>query len=331
MAWTEDVLGAEFSAQQLPVVDSGTHSTVTLVRHDPSMRMDNERPQPTVLYVHGWSDYFANPELAKAVAAAGFRFYALDLHGHGRNLTDDVLATGAVPGMAADLSEYRQDFETALTAMASDGAAVDPEHLVVIAHSTGGLTMSLLQLEQPGQVAGLALATPWIAPQGFNWLDPLIVAVARAVPKSWHAKRLPVVVNTNYHRTLSADREGTWRVDPRWRPRNSFPITLNLLASTARARLRLLELHRAGHTVGAPVLLQSARRSLLVPWWSKQMHHVDTVLDVAAIRRRATVLSPQPTVIAYDGAIHDVHRSAPSVRAKTFADLQSWLTGLDLG
>lgn len=328
MEWSEDVLGPEFSVRQMPVTGRGSHTTMSLVRF-------NQRPagipRGTVLYVHGWSDYFANPELAQAVVEAGFHFYALDLHGYGRNLTEEVLSTGEVPGMAADLTEYREDFDVARTAILDDGKPADPQHLVVVAHSTGGLTMSLLLMEEPGEVAGLALATPWIAPQGHPWVDHLITALAALIPQRWHGLKIPVPVNTNYHRTLSADREGSWSVDPQWRPKRSFPITVNLLVSTARARLRILDLGRGGGTVGAPVLLQISRRSLLVPWWSERMHAVDTVLDVEAIRRRIGLLSRSPRVISYDGALHDVHRSAPAIRRQAFQDLQDWLGELPMG
>lgn len=325
--WTQDVLGPNFSAVSFPVNGRGDHTHATLVRYDPSTVGTT---RGTMLYVHGWSDYFANRELAAAVAEAGFRFYALDFHGYGRNLTDDVLATGEIPGMAADLREYAPDVRAARQIIADDGGHADSEHLVILAHSTGGLTMSLLLMEEPGQVAGLALATPWIAPQGFPWVDRLVLAATNLVPRRFHDRILSVPVNTFYHRTLSSDREGEWEVDPRWRPKFSFPITVNLLRSTALARERLLELHAAGRDVGTPVLLQTAKRSLLLPWWDRRMHTRDSVLDVEAIRRRATVLHPTPTVISYDGAIHDVHRSAEPVRAQAFSDLQNWLSALPI-
>lgn len=328
MQWSRDVLGADFSMVRIPVPGDGVHTTMSLVRYDPGP-LDQARG--VVLYVHGWSDYFANPELAQHVAQAGFHFYAMDLHGYGRNLTDDVLATGQVPGTTADLRHYQPDFDAAQRVITMEHGPQIARNLVVIAHSTGGLIMSLLLMETPQPIVGLALATPWIAPQGWGWLDPLMAACGKFVPPSWGGRRLPVRVNTNYHRSLSNDRDGEWFVDPRWRPKDSFPLTVNFLVSTARARLRLLELARKGNTVGAPVLLQISRRSLLVPWWEERMHTVDTVLDVVSIRRRIARLHPIPRVINYDGAIHDVHRSAPTIRQRAFRDLQDWLSSLPLG
>lgn len=328
VSWGPDVLGPSFSASSFAVAGRGEHTSATLVRYEPGR---GPAPRGTVLYVHGWSDYFANPELARTVTAAGFRFYALDLHGYGRNLTDEVLASGHIPGLATDLREYWPDFQAAREVMMADGAAVDPRHLVVLAHSTGSLTMSLLLMEHPGQVAGLGLATPWIAPHGFPWIDRLVLAAAGLLPERFHDRRLPVRANTHYHRTLSSTRDGVWEVDPRWRPERSFPITPSLLTSTAQARERLLDLHADGRDVGAPVLVQTSKRSLLLPWWDERKHARDSVLDVKAIRRRSTVLHPAPKVISYDGAIHDVHRSATPIREQAFRDLQQWLGELDLG
>lgn len=328
MHWSQDVLGAEFSVTHAEVPGSGLHKTISVVRHN---LKPESTPRGAVLYVHGWSDYFANPEIASAATEAGFYFYALDLHGYGRNLTDQILATGEVPGTTSDLRNYTPDFLTAREIIANDIREKYANRLVVIAHSTGGLTMSLILMENPGYIKGLALATPWIAPQGFPWLDTAISTATQHIPDAWSNKPLPIQVNTNYHRSLSADRDGTWELDPRWRPRESFPLTINFLRSTANARLTIKELSRQGHKIDAPVLLQIAAKSRLVPWWEEQMHTLDTVLDVKAIRRRAALLHPTVRVITYDGAIHDVHRSAPYVRQRAFKDLQDWLSTLPLG
>ncbi|MEG8036484.1 hypothetical protein QP157_14580 [Sphingomonas sp. LR61] len=39
-----------------------------------------------VLYVHGWSDYFFQREMAEHLEALGARFFALDLRKYGRSL-----------------------------------------------------------------------------------------------------------------------------------------------------------------------------------------------------------------------------------------------------
>ncbi len=65
-----------------------------------------------MLYVHGWSDYFFNPELARYWSDAGARFFALDLRKYGRSLRP-----GQTPGYITNLADYDADIEAALTAM----------------------------------------------------------------------------------------------------------------------------------------------------------------------------------------------------------------------
>lgn len=349
-AWSEDVLGPEFEARVVSVTGRGEHGSATLIRYRPSpsgpsssgpsaeqlergapaerVAPDDRPARGTVVYVHGWSDYFANPELAATVDRAGYRFYALDLHGYGRNLTAAVLDGPDVPGYAEDVGEYREDLDAAVAVIRDDGAPAEPEDIVWIGHSTGGLVLSLAALSADAPPAGLALATPWLAPHVHDALDPLLVAVLRDLPPRWQRRPLPVRVASHYFRSLSESRDGEWPLDPQWRPERSFPLTGGFLLATSQARLRLLELHRTGAVVEAPVLVQTARRSLIWPWWLKAMRRRDTVLDVRRTRRRAGALSPAPRVIAYDGALHDVHRSARPVREQALDDLRRWLERL---
>ncbi|WP_144794565.1 alpha/beta fold hydrolase [Kocuria palustris] len=329
--WREDVLGPGFLARRLPVPGRGAHDAATLVRHVPRLDPEHDpqdacdEPRGTVVYVHGWSDYFANPELARAVSAAGFRFYALDLHGYGRALTDDVLAHPEVPGYAESMREYRGDLEAAVRAAAHDGAPAQPGQIVWLGHSTGGLVVSLAALTAAEPPAGIALAAPWIAPHVHDLAGRALVAALRLVPRRWHDRQLPLRVAGHYFRSLSSSRDGEWPLDPRWRPETSFPLTVGFLLAAHEGHLRLLDLHRRGAVAAAPVLLQISRRSLILPWWCEAMKRRDTVLDVGRIRRRIGALSPVPRVISYDGALHDVHRSAPEVRRRTFEDLSDWL------
>lgn len=330
---TEDLLGPGFQQRRLRVTGRGGHSAATLVRHlpeqdpqlDPSEQASAQQPRGTVIYVHGWSDYFSNPELARAVSAAGYRFYALDLHGYGRNLTDDVLAGSEIPGYAEDLSEYAEDLEAAAAAARADGAPAEPQQIVWIAHSTGGLVVSLALLSAGQAPAGLALSTPWIAAHTHDVLDTLQIAALSRIPQRWRARGAPTGLTSNYFRSLSAAHHGEWILEERWRPPGSFPMTAGFLLATARGRQRLLQLHREGAEVGAPVLMQTASATLIRPWWRSAMMGRDTVLDVRRTRRRAGLLSRTPRVIAYDDGLHDIHRSVPDVRRRAFRDLQDWL------
>ena len=108
-----------------------------------------------VLYVHGWSDYFFNPELARFWTDAGARFFALDLRKYGRSLRP-----GQTPGYITNLADYDADIEAALAAMghgAMDPIGASARPLILLGHSTGGLTLSLWAARNPGRAAALVL------------------------------------------------------------------------------------------------------------------------------------------------------------------------------
>lgn len=326
--WLPDVLGPGFRARTVQLdPGSAPHATATVVRYRPEDGpAASGALRDAVLYLHGWSDYFFNAELARTCAAAGYGFYALDLHGYGRNLTDEVLADGAgSPGHTTDLADYDDDIAAALALMAEDGLPGRGGRLVLMGHSTGGLTAALWAARHPGRLAGLALNAPWLGSHGSDAvgtaLRPVLARLARRRPDRAVRARL----RSHYYRVISERAEGEWPIDPRWRPETSFDITpgwLNAVLQAQREVSRGLNLH-------VPVLVQTSARSCLRPWWSERMRSADTVLDVRQIRRHAPDLGPDVTVRSYEGAVHDVHLSRGPVRRAAQQDLVAWLRGLE--
>src|SRR3712207_4782024 len=123
MEWQDDILGEGFESQAFDAVGAdGVARTATLVRYIP-LRTTEHVPQGTsrtkdmgrtgrraVLFLHGWSDYFFNTELARFWHSQGFSFFALDMHNHGRSLQPDRHG-----GYVADLSNYDAEIETDVT------------------------------------------------------------------------------------------------------------------------------------------------------------------------------------------------------------------------
>src|SRR3546814_18995014 len=87
--WEPDLLGPGFVRRELPLGrDDGEEIVATLVRSipTPGRRLLGPYRDVDVLYVHGWSDYFFPPELARFWTARGARFFALDLRRSGTSL-----------------------------------------------------------------------------------------------------------------------------------------------------------------------------------------------------------------------------------------------------
>ena len=135
--WQPDVLGEPFEQLTLPLTPDGEGEVVaTLVRYSPPLRTSTStaarRPTRDVLYVHGWSDYFFQTELARFWHDQGARFYALDLRKYGRSLRP-----GQTPGFVDDLATYDEDIEAALEAM---GHGADAARLPLAAASSWSAT-----------------------------------------------------------------------------------------------------------------------------------------------------------------------------------------------
>ncbi len=329
--WRPDVLGEEFEQLELPLgSDDEGEVVATLVRHRsrarerftwPWERRRGAASGADVLYVHGWSDYFFNPELARFWSDAGARFFALDLRKYGRSLRP-----GQTPGYITNLADYDADIEAALAAMghgATDPVGASARPLILLGHSTGGLTLSLWSARNPGRAAALVLNSPWLEFQlsrtGREALLPVIAFGARVNPMG----PLPNVDLGFYARSIAKEQDGEWEYSHEWRPDRGFTTHPAWLTAVL-----------AGHTtvalgidVGAPVLTILSARSTMMPRWDPAMLTTDIVLVVDDIAQRSLKLGPEVAVARIDGALHDVFLSREPARAAAYASVTHWLRG----
>jgi alpha-beta hydrolase superfamily lysophospholipase len=341
--WQPDVLGDEFQQLTLPLEpDDEGEVVATLVRHatasvperatrrwrwpweaEPVSTAPPAASGCDVLYVHGWSDYFFNPELARFWSEAGARFFALDLRKYGRSLRE-----WQTPGYATDLATYDADIEAALAAMAGSvngGAdhAPSARPLILLGHSTGGLIFSLWAARNPGRAAALVLNSPWLEFQlrslGRQAISPMIEFRARLDPMG----PLPNVDLGFYTRSIAKELDGEWEYDHAWRPDRGFATHPAWLTAILAGHAAI----DAGIDVGAPVLTLISARSTLLPRWDAAMLESDIVLVVDDIARHAIDLGREVTVARVDGALHDVFLSRQPARAAAYAVITRWLEG----
>ena len=327
--WKPDVLGGHFEQLTLPLKpDIEGEVVATLVRHT-ALRPLDLRALPAdgadVLYVHGWSDYFFQTHLAEYWRSVGARFHALDLRKYGRSLRDHQ-----TPGFVDDLAIYDEDIEAALTAMGHGAPKPGPtvhagkrRPLILMGHSTGGLTLSLWAGAASGPGAGARAQQPLAGipgagdrPRGDR---PAVVLGAKVAPLA----QLPNVDLGFYTRTVSKEFDGEWEYNMAWRPERGFPTHPAWLKAVLFGHGTIA----AGIDVGAPVLSLMSARSTISLVWSPAMMTSDIVLVVDDIAVRSLRLAPGVTVERLDGAIHDVMLSAKPVREAAYAAITRWLRG----
>ncbi len=327
------MLGEPFEQLTLPLrPDSEGDVVATLVRFVPPPRIADLRPhrpaaEVDVLYVHGWSDYFFQKELARFWHDRGARFFALDLRKYGRSLRE-----GQTPGFVDDLATYDEEIAAALEAMGhgegdrestGTGARGPGRRLLLLGHSTGGLTLSLWTQRHPGRAHALVLNSPWLEFQaggpGRAALAPIIDLHARLDPKA----ALPNVDLGYYTRSVSKTMDGEWDYDLAWRPVRGFTVHPAWLTAILAGHARVA----AGLSLDVPVLTLLSARSALLPYWTPEMTKSDVVLVVQDIAVRALKLAPTVTVARIDGALHDVFLSSERPRADAYAEMERWLRG----
>ncbi|MEQ4565294.1 alpha/beta hydrolase [Paenarthrobacter sp. CAP02] len=308
--WVPDILGDGFEQQTLEL-DGGAVATLVRYVGAPS---EVGGLDADVLYVHGWSDYFFQRHVAEFWHNAGARFFALDLHNYGRSLRP-----GLVPGFVTSLDDYDADIDAALEAMGRSGASERP--LILLGHSTGGLTLSLWAARHPGMASALILNSPWLEFQatelGRRAIAPLVGLHARLHPLA----PLPPVDPGIYTRAVSAALDGEWDYNLEWRPDRGFPLTPAFLDAVFRGQATVA----AGLGIDVPVLVMLSDKSYLQPKWSADALTADVALNVDAVAHRSLSLADTVTISRLPNALHDIFLSPEPIRREAFARIGCWL------
>ncbi|MET0781615.1 MAG: alpha/beta hydrolase [Microbacterium sp.] len=325
--WRPDILGEPFEQLTLPLGEDDEGLVVaTVVRslaHEPVLAglFGDRRPlhDVDVLYVHGWSDYFFQRSLARYWTDRGADFYALDLRKYGRSLRP-----GQTPGYITDLGTYDEDIAAALGAMGRplDGPA-PIRRLVLVGHSTGGLTLSLWASSHPGAAVAVILNSPWLEFQLSAWtraaVAPMVGLQARLRPLD----ALPQVDMGFYTRAQREVRATPLDVNLEWRPEQTMAVHHGWLYAILAGHTRVA----AGLEIDAPVCVLLSEKSAVPNRWSEELTRADTVLVVDDIARASLRLGDSVTVERIPGALHDVFLSRADARDIAYERLDRWVMG----
>lgn len=327
--WIPDVLGDEFEQLTLDLEPDDEGPVVAmLVRALPSPRdwwdrwRRHERmlEDVDVLYVHGWSDYFFQKRLARFWTTRGARFFALDLRKYGRSLRE-----GQTPGFITDLTAYDEDIAAALEAMGrgSEGTG-SGRRLVLLGHSTGGLTLSLWASRHRGAADAVVLNSPWLEFQVAS-ARPLIAPVAELQAR-WAPRDVAPQVDLGFYtraQAAVADPDDPMDVNLAWRPAQTMAVHAGWFHAILTGHAAVA----AGLAIDAPVCVLLSARSATPTRWSDDLTRADSVLVVDDIARAALKLGPSVTVERIDGALHDVFLSRHEAREEAYRRLGRWAQG----
>lgn len=267
-----------------------------------------------VLYVHGYNDYFLQDDMGRRFADSCYNFYAVDLRRYGRSLRP-----GDPRFDIRDMSEYFPDIDSAVSAMKRQGI----DSIILMGHSTGGLTTSLYMNNNPDTaIRALVLNSPFLDWNQSKLQEKILIPAMQCIGRWWPRLTAMPGAKSEYiptGRTRLDD--GTWTIDDDWKPTEWPSINAGWIRAVDRAH----DAVQNHSDIRVPILLMHSDRTFHKGDRASLRDSSDTVLDVADISRYGRHLGPDVTEATVKGGTHDLVRSAPGIREATYRTIFSWL------
>ena len=267
-----------------------------------------------MLYVHGFTDYFFQREVAERLTGQGHSFYAVDLRKSGRSRRP-----GQTAHYVSDLALHDVELEAARTVI---GQAHRGRPLIVVAHSLGGLLPAMWlnrrrARQRLADVTALVLNSPWLELRGSAFDRLIMTRLVALLAKRWPRFVLPSTED-RYGRSLHVSTGGQWDFDLALKPLSRFRSPRAGSRRCATPRPNCTGASKSGSPPWCCV-------RTAVPGRGTTGSDADMVLDVAQIARWESALGEDITDRPVPRARHDVFLSEEQAREDAYDALLGWL------
>lgn len=306
--WQPDILGDGFEMAFInhPADYSGK------VRSTVIRKLATAPSHKAILYVHGFSDYFLQKEMAQMFVDHGYNFYAIDLRKYGRSLLE-----GQRLFQVRDLHEYFPDIDSAVEIISADGT----ESIALLGHSTGGLTTSLYMSEKPSPlIKALMLNSPFLDWNMPTFMKKVIIPIASSFGRVFPNVKIHQEPDAGYANTLSAHHQGEWHYREDWKPDVLPDPDLGWIRAIYQGQKQLRR-----QSVKVPALLMHSSCSVKKGVSKKSYFHADAILDVETISYYGTRLGNDVTEVTFQDGLHDLVLSKKIIREQVYETMLSWL------
>ena len=271
-----------------------------------------------VLYVHGFNDYFFQKEMGDRFVDSCYNFYAVDLRKYGRSLMERQKAF-----QVRDMKEYFADIDSAVNCMKRDGI----DEIVLMGHSTGGLTTSLYMNDNPpSEIKALILNSPFLDWNQSKFQERVLIPAVDCIGNLFPGIAISQGDSRAYSESLLKRYGGEWEYDT--------SLKLEVSPDVDTGRIRAIDMAQAviqnDPFIKVPVLLMHSDRSAKAGDSADVYSESDAVLDVEDISRYGKRLGPLVTEITVRGGLHDLVLSKPEVRNALYDYMFRWLGNLNL-
>lgn len=312
--WQPDVLGDGYEMRYVEQPDDYSGKVrCTIVR-----KLSKCELKRAVLYVHGFNDYFFQSEMGDMFVDSCYNFYAVDLRKYGRSIIE-----GQKLFQVRDMREYFADIDSSLAQIKRDGNT----EIILMGHSTGGLTTSLYMNENPDSlIKALILNSPFLDWNQSKFQEKFLIPVVRGIARLFPNISIPQGGGDKYARSLLAGYGGEWHYNTSWK----LMVSPNVDSGWIRAIDVAQSIIQDDPHINVPILLMHSDRSVKKGDSDSMYSCADAVLDVEDISKYGRRLGPEVTEVTVRGGLHDLVLSRKGVRDALYDYIFLWLDRHDL-
>jgi alpha-beta hydrolase superfamily lysophospholipase len=277
----------------------------------------NTGKRKSILFVHGFVDYFFHLHVIQKCDEHGYDVYGLDLRKYGRSYMKHQHHC-----YCKNLEEYFEEITYCIKKIKSN----NDQPLLLEGHSTGGLTTSLYMNygEAKNLVSGLILNAPFLEMNLITLNKFQMLALKfmyNTIP--FYAPYMPLAktVPSVYGKSLHKDHKGEWEYNLEWKPLRGFPTYFAWLKAVTRGHKYL----QTQSNIQVPVLLIHSERSLKKEFVKADFNSTDIVLNVEHMKKYGPGLGKNVTLLSVKNGLHDIFLSRPDAREYVFEELFKWL------
>jgi len=270
--------------------------------------------QRSILYIHGFVDYFFHPHLADQFHGHGYNFYAIELRKYGHSLLPHQH-----PNYCKNLEEYFEELDIVIDKI----QALDHNKITLLGHSTGGLVSSLYldHGNKKDLISSMILNSPFLEINAPFIVRKLSIPILKLGTMVNSYANLPNALSSLYPKNLHKDYQGEWEFNLDYKPIKGFPAYFQWLLAIKEGQ----DAVKNGLGSAQPILLLHSSHSFLPKKWSEKIHNADIVLNIEDMKKQSHHLGLNVTVEEINDAKHDVFLSSELIRKDAFEKVFSWL------
>lgn len=275
----------------------------------------NQGNRKSILYIHGFMDYFFHPHLADAFSEKEYDFYALDLRKCGRSILPHQK-----PYYCEIIEEYFEEIDIAIEKIKAKS-----NEIYLLGHSNGGLISSTYMSigNKKNDISGLILNSPFFDLYEMPFLRNILYFLAKIVVKiapKFSISGIPIAYGESLHKSA----HGEWDYDLKLKPIEGFPTYFKWAIGIVNAQRAL-----PNANIQVPVLLLHSDKSLKKNKYSKKVTQADIILDVEDMKRIGPKIGKNVTLVEIKNGMHDLFLSKKQIREDALNKMFGWLNQLN--